>query len=228
MKPRVICHMMSSLDGRTILKRWGHAPNTQVYEDTAATFAADAWMCGRVTMETDFTKGLVPDLQPVSAPLDRSDFVADYTADSFAIAVDAHGKLGWKSAYLDADHLIAVLSEQVSDEYLAYLRRQGISYLFGGPTEIDFARVLDKLGALFPIQTLLLEGGGHLNGSLLRAGLVDEMSLLLYPVVDGAASSAAVFEQGDAPGPAVGFTLLSMEPREHGVLWGRYQVVRPE
>ncbi|MBC6609074.1 RibD family protein [Hymenobacter sp. BT188] len=228
MKPRVICHMMSSLDGRTILKRWGHAPNTQAYEATAATYEADAWMCGRVTMETDFTKGRAPDLQPVSAPLDRADFVADYTGGSFAIAVDAHGKLGWQSAYIDDDHIIAVLSEQVSDEYLAYLQRQGVSYLFGGRTEIDFAHVLDKLGALFPIRTLLLEGGGHLNGSLLRAGLVDELSLLLYPVVDGAASSAAVFEQGDAPGPATRFELLSQEPREHGVLWGRYRVARPE
>lgn len=228
MKPRVICHMMSSLDGRTILKRWGQAPNTQAYEATAATFEAEAWMCGRVTMETDFTKSRPPDLRPVSAPLDRSDFVADYTGVSFAIAVDAYGKLGWESAYLDADHIIAVLSEQVSDEYLAYLRSLGISYLFGGPVEIDFEQVLDKLGALFPIRTLLLEGGGHLNGSLLRAGLVDELSLLLYPVVDGAASSAAVFEQGDTPGPATRFLLQSMETRDHGVLWGRYQVIRPE
>ena len=228
MKPRVICHMMSSLDGRTITKRWGQAPHTQAYEATAATFAAEAWMCGRVTMETDFTKGLSPDLQPVNAPLDRADFVAEYSGKSFAIAVDAHGKLGWQSAYIDDDHVIAVLSEQVSDEYLAYLQRKGVSYVFGGPAEIDFALVLGKLGALFPIRTLLLEGGGHLNGSLLRAGLVDELSLLLYPVVDGAASSAAVFEQGDAPGPATRFELLSQEPREHGVLWGRYRVARPE
>ncbi|GAC1586229.1 MAG: RibD family protein [Hymenobacter sp.] len=227
MKPRVICHMMSSLDGRTILARWGDSPNTQAYEATAATFEAQAWMCGRVTMEKDFTKGLAPDLQPAGPPLDRQDFVAAYTADSFAIAVDAHGRLGWQSAYIDADHVIAVLTEQVGDDYLAYLRRQGVSYLFGGTREIDFARVLDKLGRLFSIRTLLLEGGGHLNGSLLRAGLIDEVSLLLYPVADGAATSAAVFEQGDDPGPATRFTLLSMEPRPDGILWGRYQVVRP-
>ncbi len=223
-KPRVICHMMSSLDGRTILGRWGKSPNTKEYEATAATFEAEAWMCGRVTMEKDFTKGLAPDLQLVSQPLDRQDFVADPTATSFAIAVDAHGKLGWKAGYIDDDHLISILTEQVSDEYLAYLRKQGISYLFGGQKELDFALVLDKLGRLFPIKTLLLEGGGHLNGSLLKAGLIDELSLLHFPMVDGAPTSAAVFEQGNQPGAPVAFKLLSAEQRPHGILWLRYAV----
>lgn len=223
-KPRVICHMMSSLDGRTILSRWGNAPDTEEYETTAATYKADAWMCGRVTMEKDFTKGLTPALQPVSHPLDRQDFVADYTATSFAIAVDAHGKLGWKAGAIDDDHLISILTEQVSDEYLAYLRKQGVSYLFGGKKELDFALVLDKLGRLFPIKTLLLEGGGHLNGSLLKAGLVDELSLLHFPVVDGAATSPTIFEQGEKPGSAVQLHLISVEQRPHGIIWVKYKV----
>jgi len=216
--------MMSSLDGRIIVDRWGIEPDTKEYENTAATFDAQAWLCGRVTMEKDFTEGLAPDLQPVSAPLDRTDFVAEHGAESFAVAVDAHGKLGWESAYIDEDHVVAVLTEQVSDEYLAYLRRVGVSYVFGGAQELDFALVLDKLGKLFPIQTILLEGGGHINGSLLKAGLVDELSLLHYPVVDGAASSPTIFEQGDAP--AKSLTLLSVEQRAGGILWARYQVAK--
>ena len=221
MKPRVICHMMSSLDGRIIVSRWGDTPNTKEYEVTAATFDSQAWMCGRVTMEKDFTEGLAPDLQPVAAPLDRTDFVAEHGAESFVVAVDAHGKLGWESAYIDDEHIIAVLTEQVRDEYLAYLRRVGVSYVFGGTQELDFALVLNKLGQLFPIQTILLEGGGHINGSLLRAGLVDELSLLHYPVVDGNPSSPTIFEQGDAP--ARSFELLSVEQRPEGILWLRYQ-----
>ncbi|WP_324674333.1 RibD family protein [Hymenobacter sp. GOD-10R] len=216
--------MMSSLDGRIITSRWGATPNTKEYETTAATFDSQAWMCGRVTMEKDFTEGLAPDLQPVATPLDRTDFVAEHDAESFVVAVDAHGKLGWESAYIDEEHIIAVLTEQVSDEYLAYLRRVGVSYVFGGAQELDFARVLDKLGQLFPIQTILLEGGGHINGSLLKAGLVDELSLLHYPVVDGAASSPTIFEQGDAP--ARPFKLLSVEQRPEGILWARYQAAQ--
>jgi len=225
MKPRVICHMVASLDGRIITKRWGEKPSLKAYETTAAAFDAQAWLCGRVTMEVDFTKGLAPDLRPGTAPPDRHDFVAAPAATSFAIAIDAHGKLGLKSAYIDDDHIVAVLSEQVSDEYLAYLRRQGVSYVFGGAKDLDFERVLAKLGELFPIKTILLEGGGHLNGSLLKAGLVDELSLLHYPVLDGAASSAAVFEQGEQPGPPAKLRLRHIEQLPDDLVWLRYDVL---
>ena len=224
MKPHVICHMVASLDGRIITRRWGEKPDTSAYETTAARFDAQAWLCGRVTMEQDFTKGLAPAIVSGDTVPDRQDFVADAEATSFAVAVDAGGKLGWESGYIDDDHLIAVLSEQVSDEYLAYLRRQGVSYLFGGANELDFGVVLDKLGRLFPIKTVLLEGGGHLNGSLLKAGLVDELSLLQYPVIDGAGSSAAVFEQGVQPGPAVALELRQVEQLAGGLVWLRYDV----
>ncbi|RYY14465.1 MAG: deaminase [Cytophagaceae bacterium] len=224
-KPRVICHMLTSLDGRIIVQRWGQdVPGRAEYETTAATFESQAWLCGRVTMEKDFTKGRRPELQPVPEPLDRRDFVAEHGAKSFVIAVDAHGKLGWETADIDGEHLIEVLTEQVPDEYLAYLRRLGISYVFGGAEALDFALVLDKLARLFPIQTILLEGGGHLNGSLLKAGLLDELSILHYPIVDGDPASATVFEQGNAPGPAVRFQLLEVQPRPHGILWLRYAV----
>lgn len=216
--------MMASLDGRIITKRWGGKPDTKAYETTAANFDAQAWLCGRVTFEVDFTGGLPPDLRAGDSVPDRQDFVADKEATSFAVAVDAHGKLGWESAYIDGDHVVAVLSEQVSDEYLAYLRRQGVSYLFGGVQELDFALVLEKLGRLFPIQTILLEGGGHVNGSLLKAGLVDELSLLYYPVIDGAASSPTVFEQGEQPGPPAQLQLQQVEQLPDNILWMRYSV----
>lgn len=219
--------MVASLDGRIITKRWGEKPNTSAYETTAATFGAQAWLCGRVTMEKDFTQGLKPELTPGAAPPDRRDFVADAAATSFAVAIDAHGKLGWAAAAIDDDHLISVLSEQVSDEYLAYLRRLGVSYIFGGARELDFALVLTKLGELFPIQTILLEGGGHLNGSLLKAGLIDELSLLHYPVLDGAASSAAVFEQGEQPGPPAQLRLRHVAQLPGDVVWLRYDVGKP-
>jgi 2,5-diamino-6-(ribosylamino)-4(3H)-pyrimidinone 5'-phosphate reductase len=225
MKPHVICHMMASLDGRIIIRRWGPTPpDTTAYETTAANFDAQAWLCGRVTMEQDFTKGLKPDVHPGDTVPDRHDFMADTKAKSFAVAIDAHGKLGWKAAAIDNDHIISVLTEQVSDEYLAYLRRQGVSYIFGGANTLDFALALDKLGRMFPIKTILLEGGGHINGSLLKAGLVDELSLLHYPVIDGAASSPTVFEQGGQPGPPAQLKLRHVEQLPGDILWMRYDV----
>ena len=51
-RPRVICHMMASIDGRIVTGAWPDmAEGRREYERTAATFGADAWMCGRITME---------------------------------------------------------------------------------------------------------------------------------------------------------------------------------
>ena len=88
----------------------------------------------------------------------RTDFVAPHGADSFAIALDPSGKLTWRSGAIDEEHVITVLSEQVSDDYLAFLRDKGVSYLFGGREELDLSKVLQKLRSSFGIRRLLLGG----------------------------------------------------------------------
>ena len=105
-------------------------------------------------------------------------------AKSYAVAVDTVGKLRWSSADIDGDHLISILSERVSAEYLAMLRDLGISYIVSGDTVVDLVQAVNLLGEHFGIRTLLLEGGGHINGAFLEAGLVDELSLLIAPGVD--------------------------------------------
>ena len=107
-----------------------------------------------------------------------------------------------------------------------------MSYLLAGAggDEVDLALALEKLAATFGIRTLLLEGGGKINGSMLQAGLVDEVSLLVAPIADGTIGTASVFdvERGpDQQGAARGgrrLALVAVEGRAQGVLWIRYRV----
>ena len=55
-----------------------------------------------------------------------------------------------------------------------------------GEADVDLRLALEKLGARFGVRTLMLEGGGGINGSFLRDGLIDEVSLLVAPVRTGA------------------------------------------
>jgi riboflavin biosynthesis pyrimidine reductase len=89
-------------------------------------------------------------------------------------------------ANIGGDPIVAVLTEQVSDAHLAGLRRDGFSYIFAGERELDLALALDILNSELGIERLLLEGGGKSNGSFLRAGLIDEISLAVCAAVDGA------------------------------------------
>ena len=59
---------------------------------------------------------------------------------------------------------------------------------------VDLVQAVNLLGEHFGIRTLLLEGGGHINGAFLEAGLVDELSLLIAPGVDGRPDIRTVFD----------------------------------
>ncbi len=186
-------------------------------------------MCGRVTM-SGYARG--EPYAEAAEPLPRTDHIARRDASGYAVALDASGKLSWGRDAIDGDHLVVVLSERVSDAHLAGLRRDGVSYVFGGRDAIDLARVLETLNAAFGIRRLTVEGGGRINGALLKAGLVDDLSLLLAPAVDGLTGGAALF---DYDGPAddvtpqgLRLTLVSSQPREGGVMWLRYRVDRAE
>jgi 2,5-diamino-6-(ribosylamino)-4(3H)-pyrimidinone 5'-phosphate reductase len=192
-----------------------------------AGYAADGWICGRVTMEP-FAKRVrsEADVARQHAGGAREDHVAPGEHESFAFAIDPSGRLAWETNDVDGDHVVAILSARVSDEYLASLRARGVSYLLAGARDIDLAVALDKIGARFGVRTLMLEGGGRINGGFLRAGLIDEVSLLVAPVADGRVGTPALFDVDDdgtdfAPRR---LALEAVERRADDVLWLRYRV----
>ena len=224
-RPRVICHMFPSVDGRIVIRDWKVGNATREYERTAATFGADAWIIGRISMEPYAGKARVP-ARKSRQPIAREDFVAPHDAESYAIAIDPSGRLRWERGDIDGEHVIAILTESVSDDYLAFLRSKGISYLFGGKSRIDLAKVLGKLRARFGIRTLLLEGGGKINGSFLAADLIDELSILVGPVADGSVGTPSLFDVGNRRAPARRLKLISIEKRPGDIVWLRYRVRR--
>jgi riboflavin biosynthesis pyrimidine reductase len=219
--------MLPSIDGRIVTKNWELGPDgTREYERTAATFDADAWIIGRISMEPYAGKTRVP-RRKSKAPIARTDFVAKSDAKSYAIAIDPSGKLTWRSNAIDDDeHVITILTESVSDDYLAFLQSKGVSYLFGGKSRINLGNVLEKLRAKFGIRKLLLEGGGKINGSFLEADLIDELSILVGPIADGGIGTPTLFDAKKGKGPARNLKLLSIEKRKGDLVWLRYKVKR--
>jgi riboflavin biosynthesis pyrimidine reductase len=220
--------MTTSIDGRIVVNGWpDSAAVRREYEVVHASYQADGWICGRVTMEP-FAGGVRPEAELMrehaagGAP--REDFRAPGEFDSFAFAVDPRGRLAWKSNDIDGDHVVAILSERVPDEYLAFLRERGVSYVLAGAQDVNLRLALEKVGERFGVRTLMLEGGGRINGGMLRAGLVDEVSLLVAPVVDGRLGTPGLFDvDGDFAPPRL--VLEAAERRADDALWLRYRVV---
>lgn len=70
----------------------------------------------------------------------------------------------------------------------------------------------------------MLEGGGHINGSLVNEGLIDEMSLLLLPIVDGSNNAPTIFEVGEdlSEKTEKSLALNEVTKLEDNVLWLKY------
>jgi len=226
-RPYIICHMLSSVDGKIDGKALQQVAIKGEYEAVAAKLGGDAWICGRTTMQQHFAED-EPFVSVSNTPAGPQPVYVARRADSYAISVDTLGKLRWSGGDLDGDHLICVVSERVPTDYLAMLREKNISYIVSGQSSVDLVQTVNLLADHFGIRTLLLEGGGHINGAFLQAGLVDEVSLLMVPGIDGRHDIPAVFD-GVAPSrhTAVPLKLKSVEQREGNALWIRYEVVRP-
>lgn len=225
-KPYVICHMLGSVDGRIKQDIWGFENASKYFEETAEKIETDAWLVGRVTMQ-EFSSEQTFDTSSLTEEIAKEDFVGDKEAKSFAVVIDPSGKCFWDSNTVSTEHVIEVLSEQVSSGYLEHLRSKKVSYVFAGNEELDLALALQKLKQLFGIATVRIDGGGHVNGSFLKAGLIDEFSLVLAPVADGTIGSPTVFEaeEGHESGrKATRFSIKSVEKIYDDFLWIRYVV----
>ena len=227
MKPHVTCLMASSVDGRTLHSRWRPKGTAgDLFEQVHDELGGDAWLIGRVT-GSEFAKGQpYPTVTTQRYP--REHWFARRDADSYGVVLDAHGKIGWGRADIGGDPIVVVLTEQVSDAHLEGLRGEGVSYIFAGEREIDLALTLDILNRELGIERLLLEGGGGTNGAFLRAGLVDELQLILCPAIDGAKGAPSVFDstedESEQRAPVTAMTLEGTRPLDGGALLLTYRI----
>ena len=60
--PKIICHMIASVDGRLVVSRWSRPQEpvdiSETYEGAASRYAADGWIVGRTTM-ADYADSVV-------------------------------------------------------------------------------------------------------------------------------------------------------------------------
>jgi 2,5-diamino-6-(ribosylamino)-4(3H)-pyrimidinone 5'-phosphate reductase len=229
MRPYIVCHMCTTIDGKILGDRWGKLPGykngSDLFETTAASFGIGAWIVGTTTMdEFDGPKRKLP---RAKTTIPKRDYIANASAKHLAIGADAKGVLRFQENEVAGDHVVLLVTERVSNDYLAHLQSAGVSYLFCGRAEVDLHTALRKLGTAFKLRKLMLQGGGKFNGAMLRAGLVDEISHITVPVADGGMGISSIFDiPGDAPPKAAAtLRLVSRKQLPGGVTWCRYKVV---
>ena len=222
-KPYIICHMMTAVDGRIDCAMTEQLPGVQEYYNTLDSFNALTRVSGRVTAELEMA---LPGgfSSKVSTPFGKEAFYKAAAANGYEVVVDTHGTLLWEDQ-TDAQRPILVLtSENVSQEYLDYLKENHISWIACGKEHIDLKRACEILADDFGVERMAVVGGGHINAGFLAAGLLDEVSILIGAGIDGRGGMSAVFDGLPTGRPVTPLKLEQVQPFESGAVWIRYRV----
>ncbi|MCC6443101.1 MAG: dihydrofolate reductase family protein [Armatimonadetes bacterium] len=248
-RPVVIMQMAASIDGRIAL-----GPNLTMFDTHPASHlipdGGSLWQKATDAIETQWhPQGTMMGSRTVEregVPLrvlppftgDTRAFGEDFLPEEvvgrtehWAIGVDGRGRCrsGYKATETPGSHILHLVSRTAPPDYLAFLRRERIPYLIGGETHADLPGAMKKLHGLLGLKAIRLWGGGTLNGVMLRAGLIDEIHLILQPALIGGDTTPTLADCPDLAGsdrPAI-LRLLSAQPQEDGHLWLHYRVIRP-
>jgi 2,5-diamino-6-(ribosylamino)-4(3H)-pyrimidinone 5'-phosphate reductase len=219
MLPKVVLHNAVSLDGRID----GFTVDMGLFYGLASQWREDATLAGCDTL----LAATPPDPGDVPEPSEPQ----PGDARPLLVVPDSRGRLrSWdywraQSYWRQA---VALCSRATPGEYLDYLREHNIEYIVAGDDHVDYRAALEELNTRHEVRVVRVDSGGTLNGALLRAGLVDEVSVLVHPVLIGGTTPRSLFR---APNPAsaedaVPLHLLHLERLEGDVVWLRWQVKR--
>lgn len=234
MLPKVIMHNAVSVDGRF---DWIE-PDLGLFYGIVAGFKEDATLVGSETVlaayapggsqgESDEVEDEAADDGPQASPGEAHR--PDASLPLLAIP-DSRGRLRvWgkmlREPYWRAG--VALCSRATPPEYFTYLDGIGVDYIVTGDERVDMRAALEELASRFGVKVMRADCGGTLNGVLLRAGLVDEVSLVVDPSLVGGTSPRSVFQAPDLDSLAgvIKLELLGLKRLEGGTVWLHYRVI---
>lgn len=231
MTPKVICHIMSSVDGRLLPGRWtapfdGTNPS-ELFKEYAAigkSLDTDAWMFGKATTREAFPYKFMPTGEPLGES--GKVFVGNRTSSRLFITIDPDADIFFTSDRLRGDNILTIIGKNATTDYLAALEEKGVSYLVVDDVH-NLRKVFTLVKHYFNVNTISLQGGGIIDGAMLAQGLINELSLVIYPGIDGLTTAPSIFEylghSEERPAEGQALELLSVEQKPHGIVWLRYK-----
>jgi len=146
--------------------------------------------------------------------------------EGWLAVVDGRGRLrsGYKGE--ETKPMLHLVSNGVSDKYLAFLQKNEIPYLIAGDERVDLEKVLKKLRSKLDVGNIITGSGGRLSGALIRKGLLDEINIRFNPVVIGGFETPNLLASPDLKDDEwpTALEFISAEVEGDGHIFMRYKV----
>ena len=224
MLPKTIIHNVISLDGAVT----GFPVDLENHYAIADTFGADAKLIGSATADS----GIAAYTDGVPEEKDTDFIKPRITEDDhrpYWVIPDTSGRLMGKvhvfRRFEYCKDVIMILSAKTPESYASYLMERNYEIIYAGEDSIDFHKVLEILNERYQCKTIITDSGGTLNRLLLEEGLVDEISLLISPVITGT-GQPRLFSQLQTNEKNIKLELLGSEVQANKEVHVRYKVIR--
>ncbi|QPP05079.1 pyrimidine reductase [Streptomyces bathyalis] len=204
-RPHVVAHLAVSLDGATT----GFEPDIGLFYELAGAWQEDVTLAGADTILAQEEL-----LGSIAGPGPAPD-------GPLLAVVDGRGRVRRWSELRDAGHWSDVLALHCPSTSPRPAGRE-VRELVTGAERVDLREVLRSLGEDEGAHVVRVDSGGALTGALIEAGLLDELSLLVHPVLAGP-QGGHVWHGGARPSGAA-LELVANESLRDGIVRLRYHL----
>ena len=229
-RPHVVVYNEVSIDGKVV----GFETDPSRYYRLGFRWRSDVILMGSTTALAFGPPEPEADQQRTLPPPQRLPVVPGFESlvtepRPLLVVPDSRGAVrNWVHALTQPWYrsVVVLVTSSTPRDYLRYLERRGIEHLEADhPTtgRVDLALALDRLAGSHGVRAVRTDGGGALTGALLAAGLVDEIAILLDPVVSSDPDGQRLVTLPH-PGPPGGISLRldDVERFDDGALLLRY------
>jgi len=217
MHPKIILHNSLSLDGSLT----GFEPNMELHYRIAGMFKPQVHLIGSNTI----TAGI--ELYGTGVPPENpSDFQKPKRNKKLPtwVIIDSKGKLQGLlhtcRQFEQVRDVILLVSQTTPKRYLQYLDERQYEYHIVGKNSVDLPEALALLAKTYQVKTIVTDTGRILGNLLLNQGLVDEISLLVHPVIVG----KTAYPMFSDISKNLDGTLMKCEQLEKQYIWLLYKI----
>jgi len=216
MLPKVIVHNLISVDGCFT----GFEADLETYYSVAAGFGADMCLIGSGTMTGAGEENVAEE---------PADFIKPDPATrphaGYCVVVDSRGICRNLHLFRRADYckdVVVLVSATTPESHLQYLQERNYDYIIVGNDHVDYRKALEILYEKYHCRTLRVDSGGTLVSILIQQGLVNEISLIVAPLLTGNAQPALFGKLNLTKN--INLKFVKSEPLSDGQLWITYQL----